>query len=399
MPRRRRPGAARAVAQGAPRAARHRDDGVRGDRDGGRGHPAGRLPLPDQAVRGGRARALPRPRARRARVRREARSPARALTRPGAASGAWSRRAGDARGLRRRRARRATPTTPVLIVGETGTGKRRTRAARSTRRARAPAAPFVAVNCAALPETLLESELFGHVKGAFTGATSARAGLFVEADRRDALPRRGGEMPPALQAKLLRVLEERRRCARVGADKEREASTSASSPRRTAISASARRAGAFREDLLYRLNVVDHRDPAAATPARGHPAARRALPRRGHARSTRARRRALRPRGDGAAARPRVAGQRARARARDRARRAARAEPRGARRATCRPPCRALPRPGCRGALGRAASLPIREVQRRYAAWALETLGGHKARTAEALGVDMKTLAKWLGSE
>ena len=66
--------------------------------------------------------------------------------------------------------------------------------------------------------------------------------------------------------------------------------------------------------------------------------------------------------------------------------------------ATCRRTSRARPRPGCPTRLG-GPVLPIREVQRRYAAWALETLGGHKARTAEALGVDKKTLAKWLGGE
>ena len=142
----------------------------------------------------------------------------------------------------------------VLIGGESGTGKElvaRAVHAKSNRGARA----FVAVNCGAIPETLIESELFGHVKGAYTGAVAARAGLFRMADGGTIFLDEIGELPLALQVKLLRVLQERSFLP-VGADTQVSVDV-------RVIAASNRnlehevQAGRFRTDLFYRLNVLN----------------------------------------------------------------------------------------------------------------------------------------------
>jgi two-component system response regulator HydG len=141
----------------------------------------------------------------------------------------------------------------VLIVGESGTGKELVANAihhNSLRKAH----PFVKINCAALPETLLESELFGHVKGAFTGAIGPKKGRFQLADQGTLFLDEIGEMAPATQAKILRVLQERE-FEPVGGTQTVQVDTRIISATNRDLKAEID-TGRFREDLYYRLNVV-----------------------------------------------------------------------------------------------------------------------------------------------
>jgi len=153
----------------------------------------------------------------------------------------------------------ARSDAPVLVTGESGTGKEMIAQhlhQKSSRKDR----PFVAVNCAAIPENLLESELFGHEKGAFTGAIARRVGKFEEANGGTLLLDEISEMDVRLQAKLLRALQERM-IDRVGGTQPVKVDLRiiATSNRNLG---DAVREGSFREDLFYRLNVVHLRLPA-----------------------------------------------------------------------------------------------------------------------------------------
>ena len=147
----------------------------------------------------------------------------------------------------------ANTTTSVLITGESGTGKEMVARALHFQSPRAEEA-FVVLNCGAVPENLIESELFGHVKGAFTGATSAKEGLFRAADRGTLFLDEIGELPPQLQVKLLRVLQDQR-VRPVGGSAELEVDVRVVAATNRNVESEVE-AGTFREDLFYRLNVI-----------------------------------------------------------------------------------------------------------------------------------------------
>jgi two-component system response regulator HydG len=287
----------------------------------------------------------------------------------------------------------ADANVPVLITGDTGSGKdvvARALHAESSRRAGA----FVPINCAALPETLLETELFGHVRGAFSGATTDRAGLFFEANGGTLFLDEIGEMPLGLQSKLLRALETKA-VRPVGADRDKPVDVrivaATNRDLREAIAA-----GTFREDLLYRLDVVSISVPALHHRREDIPALLGHFMAAARARHPQSPVRTFDQDALNALVTYAWPGN-------------VRELAHTVERVVLLAPGPTIHRGDLPEAIGQGAGLidlefqgnviPIRDVQRRYAAWALAQLGGHRGRTAHHLGVDGKTLAKWLSDK
>jgi two-component system response regulator HydG len=284
----------------------------------------------------------------------------------------------------------ASAPVPVLVLGETGTGKSLVAQAIHAESARATG-PLVVVNCAALPESLLESELFGYLKGSFTGATSDRPGLFREANGGTLFLDEIGEMAPALQAKLLRVIEQGT-VRPVGATKEEQVDVRIVVATHRDLQAAVK-TGAFRADLLYRLDVISIHMPALRDRREDIPELvshflRRARAKYPNALPEKLSREAL----DCLLAYDWPGNLRELDHVLEKMvllGRTATITPDDVPEAI-RHPERKTPSDF------QGDVIPIRELQRRYATWALAQLGGHKGKTAEKLGIDAKTLWKWL---
>ena len=165
----------------------------------------------------------------------------------------------------------ADTDSTILILGESGTGKELVARALHFN-SRRQFAPFVPINCSALPENLLESELFGHRRGAFTGAISDKKGLFQEADGGTIFLDEVGSMPAVFQSRLLRVLQEKE-VRRVGENVPMTVNVRVLAATNETLETRIKE-GSFREDLYYRLNVIPIQMPSFAGASRGYSVAR-----------------------------------------------------------------------------------------------------------------------------
>jgi len=284
-------------------------------------------------------------------------------------------------------ARVAATDATVLIEGESGTGKELVARAVHSASARATG-PFVPVDCGAIAEGVLESELFGHTRGAFTGAQAGRRGLFEEAHRGTLFLDEIGDVGLGLQARLLRTLQERE-IRRVGSNEATPVDVRVLAATNKDLAAAVR-AGKFREDLYYRLNVVALRIP----PLRERPEDVPLLAEHFAAKHGRAEGAAITP-----GARDLLIAYPWPGHVRELENVIARAlalNPAGVVTPDDLPPAvrnaaAPLPPPGAR------ERPTLAEVERRYAAQVLAETGGNKTRAAEILGIDRKTLYRLLG--
>jgi two-component system response regulator HydG len=282
----------------------------------------------------------------------------------------------------------APSPAPVLIRGESGTGKELVARAihqAGPRRDR----PFIAVNCTALPEALLESELFGHARGAFTGATAARSGLFVEASTGTLFLDEIGDMAPSLQAKLLRVVQLGEVRA-VGSDETRRVDVRLVAATHQDLEEQMK-AGAFRADLYYRLDVVPITVPSLREHLDDIPVLVEHFLAQSRARNPHSAVERLAPALIAALARyPWPGNVRELENLVERlVVVAATSEPDVADLREIAPSWGA---PGEGFSVGREHMLTLRQIEDEYIAWVLTRCDGNKTRAAEILGVDVSTL-------
>ncbi len=288
---------------------------------------------------------------------------------------------------------RVAPTdATVLVTGESGTGKELVARTLHDRSPRSNGS-FVAVNCAAMPESLLESELFGHIKGAFTDARAARPGLFVKASGGTLFLDEVGEMPPGMQAKLLRALQERK-VRPVGGDAEVSFDVRLIAATNRDLDADVQE-GRFREDLFYRVNVVQVQVPPLRARENDVLLLAQQFLKRGQAKS-----------GGGVVGMNSATAERLMAypwpgnvRELQNCIERAVALTQFDRIGVDDLPERIASFKSSRVTIGvtdPSAILPMEEVERRYITQVLETLGGNKASAARVLGMDRRTLYRKL---
>jgi two-component system response regulator HydG len=286
----------------------------------------------------------------------------------------------------------ADTESTVLITGESGTGKELVARALHKRSRRA-AAPFVAVNCAAVPENLLESELFGHVRGAFTDARTARKGLFQQAHGGTLFLDEIGELPPAMQPKLLRALQERV-VRPVGGDEDAPFDVRLIAATNRDLEAEAA-AGRFRTDLYYRINVI----PVEVPPLRARQGDVLLLAQRFVEKFAARSGRAITGVSPDAAEALLAHDWPGNVRELENAMERAVALARGPEVALSDLPDRVRERRAPRVVLSieePSDLVPLEEVERRYVLRVLDAVGGNKKLAAQALGIDRSTLYRML---
>jgi two-component system response regulator HydG len=288
----------------------------------------------------------------------------------------------------------ADSDVPVLVLGETGTGKGLIARALHSEGSRANNA-FVSVNCAAIPENLLESELFGHVRGAFTGAANDRSGLFEQAHRGTLFLDEIAEMSTALQSKLLHVIETGS-VRPVGSNSIRQVDVRVVAATHRDLRDRVAQ-GLFREDLLYRLDVISIDLPALRHRADDIPLLTEhflAVARQRHPQSQ------LKRLSTGVMETFMNAQWRGNVRELEHVIERLVLLCRSGEATVDDLPKHLVHQPPGSGDLQFGERIiPIRELQRRYASWALQKMSGAKLATCEALGIDSKTLSKWLRSD